>query len=107
MASTWSLLLLAYHGRLTTIAYGDTTTFGVQLLYFTIALSLCMPILYVLRLFICELAFSPLARYPGPLLAQISPLHNVYHALKKDIHLDIWKQHQTYGKSESSGIPHR
>jgi glucan phosphoethanolaminetransferase (alkaline phosphatase superfamily) len=73
----------------------DGTTF--QAINFALSLSLVLAILYIVLLVHYELFLSPLSRYPGPLLARITPLHNLYHAFKKDIHLDVVKQHQTYG----------
>ncbi|KEF50979.1 uncharacterized protein A1O9_12956 [Exophiala aquamarina CBS 119918] len=45
-----------------------------------------------------QVFFSPLAPYPGPLLAKISPLYNVYHAWKKDIHQDLQRLHERHGQ---------
>ncbi|KAI0551333.1 cytochrome P450 [Xylaria curta] len=42
--------------------------------------------------------FHPLAKYPGPLLARVTNLYSAYHAWRGDIHLDIWRCHQTYGQ---------
>ncbi|KAM7212583.1 Cytochrome P450 [Rhypophila decipiens] len=41
--------------------------------------------------------FHPLARYPGPFLAKFTDLYGAYHALRGDIHLDMWRCHQKYG----------
>ncbi|KAH9904933.1 cytochrome P450 3A31 [Xylariomycetidae sp. FL2044] len=41
--------------------------------------------------------FHPLAKYPGPLLAKITPLYAAYHGWKGDIHIDAWRCHQKYG----------
>jgi hypothetical protein len=44
-----------------------------------------------------RLTLHPLARYPGPLLAKLSPLYAVHHALIGDIHLDVQRCHEEYG----------
>ncbi|KAK8022508.1 cytochrome P450 [Apiospora rasikravindrae] len=41
--------------------------------------------------------FHPLARYPGPFLAKFTDAYGAYHGWKGDIHLDMWRAHQTYG----------
>jgi len=64
-----------------------------------LSLSLVLAILYVILLVHYELFLSPLSSYPGPLLARITPLHNLYHAFNKDLHLDVAKQHEIYGES--------
>jgi hypothetical protein len=75
----------------------DGITF--QAINFALSLSLVLAILYILLLVHYELFLSPLSRYPGPLLARITPLHNLYHAFSKDIHLDVAKLHEIYGES--------
>jgi hypothetical protein len=40
----------------------------------------------------------PLACYPGPWLARISPLYNLIHAYRGDLHLDILRCHKKYGR---------
>jgi cytochrome P450 len=42
--------------------------------------------------------FHPLARYPGPWLAKVSNSYAAWHAYKGDIHVDMWRCHQKYGK---------
>ncbi|KAH8724220.1 cytochrome P450 [Phaeosphaeriaceae sp. PMI808] len=45
------------------------------------------------------LAFvHPLSSYPGPFLAKFTDLYAAYHGWKGDIHLDIYRCHQKYGK---------
>ncbi|KAL7917357.1 cytochrome P450 [Trichoderma austrokoningii] len=45
-----------------------------------------------------NLLFSPFAKFPGPFLAKFTNLYSAYHAFKGDLHLDIKKCHQKYGK---------
>ncbi|KAH7057285.1 cytochrome P450 [Macrophomina phaseolina] len=54
-------------------------------------------ILYLTVLSIYRLTFHPLARYPGPFLAKITPWRDVYHAWLGDKHLDFYALHQRYG----------
>lgn len=41
--------------------------------------------------------FHPLAKYPGPWLAKVSDLYNVYHCFIGDRHLEFYRIHQRYG----------
>lgn len=43
------------------------------------------------------LRFHPYARYPGPLLARLTPFHALWHAHKGDLHLDVLRCHNQYG----------
>ena len=43
--------------------------------------------------------FGPMAPYPGPWLAKLTPLYNLYHAYNKQLHLQMYKLHQQYGES--------
>ena len=52
----------------------------------------------VLLLIVYRLTIHPLAEYPGPLLARITNLYSVYHAYIGDLHLDMLRCHETYGK---------
>ncbi|KAB2580509.1 Coagulation factor 5/8 type [Lasiodiplodia theobromae] len=52
---------------------------------------------YLLLLAVYRLTLHPLARYPGPFLAKITPWRDVYHAWRGDKHLDFYELHQRYG----------
>lgn len=47
---------------------------------------------------IYRLTLHPLAKYPGPFLAKITPWYDVYHSYVKDRHLDQYKCEKKYGK---------
>ncbi|EFR01930.1 isotrichodermin C-15 hydroxylase [Nannizzia gypsea CBS 118893] len=51
----------------------------------------------ILTALVALLYLSPVAKYPGPLLAKFTSLPIVYHAWKGDIHLDLWMCHLKYG----------
>jgi hypothetical protein len=57
--------------------------------------------LQVLVVCIYRLRWHPLAKYPGPTLAKLTDFYAAYHAWRGDLHLDMWKAHQTHGKSAS------
>lgn len=65
-----------------------------MLVLLVVALSVC----YVLFHIVYNLYFHPLSKYPGPLLARISPLYSLYHVVAQDLHLDILRCHEIYGK---------
>ncbi|KAI0470597.1 cytochrome P450 [Xylariaceae sp. FL0804] len=48
-----------------------------------------------------QLLVHPLRNYPGPPIARFSNLYSAWFAIKRTLHLEIWKNHQKYGKSES------
>ncbi|KAK4495343.1 hypothetical protein PRZ48_013674 [Zasmidium cellare] len=52
---------------------------------------------YAVGLIVYRVYFHPLAKYPGPFLAKITDLHQTYHALKGDRHLEFWRCHEKYG----------
>lgn len=47
------------------------------------------------------LSFHPYAKYPGPLLARLTPLHSLWHAHIGDLHLDVSYCHKVYGEHSS------
>ncbi|EME86913.1 uncharacterized protein MYCFIDRAFT_151905 [Pseudocercospora fijiensis CIRAD86] len=52
---------------------------------------------YFVGIVVYRLYLHPLAKYPGPFLAKITDLHQTYHALKGDRHLEFWRCHEKYG----------
>jgi cytochrome P450 len=42
--------------------------------------------------------FHPLAKYPGPLLAKLTDLYSVWHAIHGTRHSDFYELHQRYGE---------
>ena len=52
---------------------------------------------YLTVLIIYNLKYHPYARYPGPFLARISPLHALLHAYRGDLHLDVTRCYERYG----------
>lgn len=54
-------------------------------------------LLSLLTLAIYRIFLHPLSKYPGPLLAKLTPLHASWHAYKGDRHLLLHKLHQRYG----------
>lgn len=47
------------------------------------------------------LRFHPYAKYPGPLLARLTPFHSLWHAYIGDLHLDVLLCHKRYGENPS------
>lgn len=82
-----------------TVRFNDMYEISFQYLLLAASIPTSFALLYVVLLIHYELFLSPLSSYPGPFLARITPVHNLYHAFKKDIHHDIWKQHEYYGNS--------
>lgn len=58
----------------------------------------CCTAFYFTVIVIYRLIFHPLAKYPGPQLAKVTSLYAVYHAYIGDLHLDLWRCHNLYGK---------
>ncbi|KAI0828784.1 cytochrome P450 [Hypoxylon sp. FL0890] len=44
-----------------------------------------------------QLLLHPLRSYPGPLLAKITNWYTGFFAIKRDLHIEIWRNHQKYG----------
>ncbi|KAI2609364.1 cytochrome P450 [Hypoxylon fragiforme] len=44
-----------------------------------------------------QLLLHPLRNYPGPLIAKFTNAYAGYFAVKRNIHLEIWRNHQKYG----------
>ncbi|KAI8944009.1 cytochrome P450 [Xylaria longipes] len=76
--------MLAWHSL--TNAVGTTAVASTAIVF----LWLIWAVLY-------HIFFHPLAKYPGPPLARVTDIYSAYHAWRGDIHLDIWRCHQTYG----------
>ncbi|KAI1499097.1 isotrichodermin C-15 hydroxylase [Biscogniauxia marginata] len=55
-------------------------------------------LIYVVGLVIYRVFFHPLAKYPGPFLAKITNVYQLYHAWKGDRHLEFWRMHERYGR---------
>lgn len=55
-------------------------------------------VLYTTTVVIYRLYYHPLAQYPGPLLAKVTDIHQLYHAWKGDRHLQFWRMHEKYGR---------
>ncbi|KAL1630658.1 hypothetical protein SLS54_000529 [Diplodia seriata] len=54
-------------------------------------------VVYLVVLAAYRLTLHPLAGYPGPFIAKITPWRDVYHAWLGDKHLDFYELHQRYG----------
>ena len=61
---------------------------------------------YVFVTVVYNLYFHPLACYPGPFWARVSPFYLYFHILCKDVHLDIVICHARYGTFSRSGLDH-
>ncbi|KAI1413499.1 cytochrome P450 [Hypoxylon sp. FL1857] len=44
-----------------------------------------------------QLLLHPLRSYPGPLLAKLTNCYTGFFAIKRDLHIEIWRNHQRYG----------
>ncbi|CEJ57899.1 hypothetical protein PMG11_06576 [Penicillium brasilianum] len=64
-------------------------TFGTGVLALVLA--------YMIANAVYLVTFHPYAKYPGPFLAKFTKLYGAYHAVKGDLHLDMWKCHLKYG----------
>ncbi|KAI0157247.1 benzoate 4-monooxygenase cytochrome P450 [Xylariaceae sp. FL1272] len=52
---------------------------------------------YYIGLFGYRLLLHPLSRYPGPLVAKITDGYGGLYALKRELHLKTWEDHQRFG----------
>lgn len=43
-----------------------------------------------------------MAKYPGPLIAKITDWYSAYHNYIGDVHIDVLRCHEIYGKEECS-----
>lgn len=76
--------------------FADAFSLFVGNLYFILPL---LFFVYLATLCVYRLYFHPYAKYPGPLLAKITNLYGLYHAYVGDMHLDVWRCHETYGRN--------
>jgi cytochrome P450 len=53
--------------------------------------------IYILTTAFYNLYLHPLSSHPGPLLARITKLHDVYHAYRGDKHIHLYHLHARYG----------
>ena len=60
-------------------------------------LALLIFLIYITYTVVYLLFFHPLAKYPGPLLARLTPWWDVYHAYRGDKHLIFHRLHTQYG----------
>lgn len=52
----------------------------------------------IILLCVYRLRFHPYAKYPGPILGKLTTLRAAYYAYTGDMHLDMERCHQKYGK---------
>jgi cytochrome P450 len=52
---------------------------------------------WVISTVVYRLYFHPLANYPGPLLARVSDVYELYQAYRGERHLNLWRLHDKYG----------
>ncbi|RCI13112.1 hypothetical protein L249_0054 [Ophiocordyceps polyrhachis-furcata BCC 54312] len=55
-------------------------------------------VLWSFAIAVYRIFFHPLAKYPGPLLAKVTNIYQLYYAYRGDRHLEFWRMHQRYGK---------
>ncbi|ETN39028.1 uncharacterized protein HMPREF1541_07070 [Cyphellophora europaea CBS 101466] len=60
-------------------------------------LAIAILLVYLTSTAVYRSFFHPLARYPGPFLAKLTPWWDVYHAYKGDKHLLFHRLHEQYG----------
>ncbi|CAI6089477.1 unnamed protein product [Clonostachys chloroleuca] len=61
------------------------------------ALTVILPILYLLGWFIFNVWFHPLRHFPGPLYLKATRLGFIYHQIKGTLPFDVLEWHKTYG----------
>ena len=74
-------------------------TYPLVWLFWSTIIVVLSCISYLTVIIIYNLKYHPYARYPGPFLARISPLHALLHAYRGDLHLDVTRCHERYGMS--------
>lgn len=84
-------------GALSKLAPTDTSAYGVAV--FTLTAFPAAILVYFFLKSIYRLYFHPLSKYPGPFLAKITNAHQTLHAYRGDRHLELFRQHEKYGKS--------
>ena len=52
---------------------------------------------YVVLLVTYRITLHPLAKFPGPLLAQVTELYPLYRSIVGDRHLTFWRLHEKHG----------
>lgn len=62
-----------------------------------ISIYLPVALLVTLGYFLHLIAFDPLRKYPGPLLARLSNLWRVYHFWRADLPIKLFELHRKYG----------
>ena len=55
---------------------------------------------YGIFLVVYRLYFHPLAKYPGPFLARCTSWYGAYQSYTGNIHLDVQRCHEKYGKTQ-------
>lgn len=72
-------------------------TYPLVWLFWSSVIVVLSCISYLIVIIIYNLKYHPYAKYPGPFLARISPLHALLHAYRGDLHLDVTRCHERYG----------
>ncbi|KAI1408292.1 cytochrome P450 [Hypoxylon sp. FL1857] len=68
----------------------DTLPDYVANIIFTVITCLCLVLAY-------RLLLHPLKNFPGPILARLSDCYGTFFALRRDLHLATFRDHQQYG----------
>lgn len=64
--------------------------------YITLAVT-SLVLVFLLTASLYRLYFHPLSKHPGPLLARLTPLPDLYHAYRGDKHIHFFQLHIKYG----------